>query len=55
MHHIFSTKLIKENGMEWWDEKLFNARQAVKFTREDLEQIIETYKAKIQELELEPA
>jgi hypothetical protein len=55
MHHIFSTKLIQENGMAWWEEKLFNARQSVKFTREDLEQIIEKYKTKLKELELEPA
>lgn len=48
MAHIFATKLIKEHGMQWWEEKLAGARQAVKLTRDDLEKIIETYKQKIE-------
>ena len=52
---FFTTKLIKENGMQWWEEKLFKSRQAVKLTRSDLEDIIEKYKTKLKELELEPA
>lgn len=47
MYHIFATKLIKENGMEWWEKKLEGARQIVKYTRADIEQMIETYKAKL--------
>lgn len=48
---VFTTKLIKENGMDWWEEKLAGARQVVKLTRSDLEGIIETYKQKLEELE----
>jgi hypothetical protein len=50
MHHIFAPKLIEEQGKEWWEEKLSKARQAVKFTREDLETIIADYKQKLSEM-----
>lgn len=46
-YHIFTTKLIKENGMEWWEKKLEGARRIVKYTRTDIEQLIETFKAKL--------
>jgi hypothetical protein len=44
---IFTTKLIEEKGMEWWKAKLDGARQIVKLTRSDLEQMIENYKEKL--------
>lgn len=47
MGHVFATKLIKENGMEWWEKKLEGARRIVKYTRADIEDLIETYKAKL--------
>jgi hypothetical protein len=47
---VFTTKLIKENGMDWWEEKLAGARQVVKFTRADLEDLIAAYKAKLEML-----
>ncbi len=47
MHHIFSTKLIKEHGMEWWEAKLFNARRSVKLDRSNLESLIAHYEALI--------
>lgn len=47
MYHIFATKLIKENGMEWWDKKLEGARQVVKYTRSDFEGMIQDYKEKL--------
>jgi hypothetical protein len=50
MHHIFATKLAQENGMEWWQSKLSGAKAVVKYTRSDLEALIETYKAKLDEL-----
>lgn len=46
-YEIFTTNLIKENGMEWWEKKLANARQLVKWTRADLEERIEDYKQKL--------
>jgi hypothetical protein len=45
---IFTTKLIKEHGMEWWDNKLTNSRIPVKYTRSDLEEIISDYKRKLE-------
>jgi hypothetical protein len=47
---IFTTKLIKENGMDWWEKKLDGARQLVKLTRSDIEDLIQTYKQKLEEL-----
>ena len=44
---VFTTKLIKENGMEWWEKKLAGSREAVKITRSDYEGIIESYKTKL--------
>jgi len=40
---IFTTKLIKEHGMQWWDNKLVNSRLIVKRTRSDYEEIIKAY------------
>jgi len=47
MHHIFTTKLIEEHGMDWWKKKLDGARQIVKYTRDDLEKLIELFKARL--------
>lgn len=52
---VFTAKLIREHGLEWFEAKLAGARQAVKLTRTDLEEIIAKYKQKLEELELEPA
>lgn len=49
-YEIFAAKLIRENSLEWFEEKLSSARKAVKLTRDDLEQFIETYKQKLLEL-----
>ena len=47
---VFTTKLIKENGMEWWERKLEESKRTVKYTRADLEAMIDDYKAKIARL-----
>ena len=44
---IFTTKLIKENGMEWWEQKLEQSSQVVKLTRDDYEEIIGKYKREL--------
>ena len=49
-HHIFATKLIQENGLEWWEKKLAGADQIVKFTRSDVEDLILSYQKKLAEL-----
>lgn len=48
---VFVTKLIQENGLDWWEKKLAASREVVKYTRSDLEALIETYKTKLKELE----
>lgn len=47
---IFTTKLIKENGMAWWESKLEGAKRVVKYTRSDLEDLISEYKQKLESL-----
>ena len=49
-YEIFTTRLIKENGMAWWEAKLDGAKRVVKYTRSDLEALIESYKQKLREL-----
>ena len=46
-YQIFITKLIKENGMEWWEKKLEDSRKVVKYARSDIEELIELYKRKL--------
>jgi len=41
---IFTTKLIKERGMDWWEAKLAGSNKPVKFTRSDLQALIDRYK-----------
>lgn len=47
---VFTTRLIEENGMDWWKAKLENSRRVVKYTRSDLEALIDRYKEKLKEL-----
>ena len=44
---IFTTKLIKENGMEWWEKKLQDSHKIVKHTRADLEEKIRYYSERL--------
>jgi hypothetical protein len=53
-YHIFATKLIKEHGMEWWDQKLIDSRKVVKYTAADLEDLILDLKQKLHELDNRP-
>jgi hypothetical protein len=48
---VFTAKLIRENGLEWFEQKLVAARRAVKYTRSDLEALITEYKTKLKDLE----
>lgn len=50
MYHVFAGKLIKENGLEWWEQKLFYSKKVVKITRGDYEVIIEDLKKKLSAL-----
>ena len=50
-YQIFVTKLIEENGLEWWKEKLEESRQIVKRDRAYYETFIEECKQRLSELE----
>jgi len=50
-YQVFITRLIKENGLEWWEKKLEDSKKVVKYTRSDLEELIELYKAKLEKLD----
>jgi hypothetical protein len=50
-YQIFVTKLIKENGMEWWEKKLTDSRKIVTFKRSDYEERIESYRERLAALE----
>lgn len=50
-YQVFVTKLIQENGMDWWLKKLEDSKRIVKFTRGELLQMIEDYKSKLSVLE----
>lgn len=47
---VFTTKLIEENGFEWWKEKLEGSKRVVKFSRAELEELIEHFQQKIVEI-----
>lgn len=47
---VFTAKLIRENGLEWFESKLEGARKAVKLTRSDLEDLINEFKQKLADL-----
>jgi hypothetical protein len=49
-YEIFTAKLIRENGLEWFEEKLLKARETVKFTKGDLLELIDNYKKKLEEI-----
>lgn len=49
-YEIFAAKLIRENGLEWFEQKLEGARRVVKLTRADLEDFIQNYKQKLEAL-----
>lgn len=46
-YQIFTTKLIKENGMAWWEHKLEQSRRIVKYTRTEIEGLIAYYEAEL--------
>ena len=51
-YHIFAAKLIKENGMEWWEHKLSESRHIKKWSRVELEEKIQSYRDRLKALEV---
>ena len=50
MYHVFTTKLIKENGMPWWECKLVESKKVMKWDRVKLEDKIESFKQRLKDL-----
>lgn len=50
VYHIFTTRLIEENGKAWWDAKLAGSNIPKKISRSDYEEIIADLKQKIEAL-----
>jgi hypothetical protein len=46
-YQVFITKLIQENGLDWWLAKLAASKLTIKYSRVDLEAKIESYKARL--------
>jgi len=49
-YHIFATKLIEENGLDWWKCKLVESKKIKKWNRVELEETIEKYKERLKEI-----
>ena len=47
---IFAAKLIRENGLEWFEAKLEASRKVLKYTRSDYENMVEYFKKRLEEL-----
>jgi len=50
-YQTFITKLIVENGFEWWTAQLADSRSTLKYDRIALESLKAGYKARLQALE----
>lgn len=51
-YQVFVAKLIRENGLDWWEEKLIESRQLKNYSREDLNEIILGYRVRLAELDV---
>jgi hypothetical protein len=47
-HHIFAAKMIREHGLEWWEAKLAGADKTVKYSRVDILEMTEAFKARLE-------
>lgn len=43
---VFTAKLIRENGLEWFEKKLDDSRKIIKLYRKDYEELIESFNLK---------
>lgn len=50
MYHVYTTKLIEENGMDWWKCKLVEAKKIRKWSRVELEETIKKYRERLKDL-----
>lgn len=47
----FTTRLIVENGIDWWQNKLEQSKQIRKWKKSELDEKIESLKARLKELD----
>jgi hypothetical protein len=50
-HHVFATKLIEEHGMDWWQAKLEGSKKIVKYSRQDILEMTEQFKQRLEALQ----
>lgn len=48
---VFAAKLVRENGIDWWEKKLEESNKIKIYTRGDLESLIESYRERLNALE----
>ena len=46
-YQVFVAKLIRENGIDWWEKKLVESRQLKTYSREELNEIILNYRIRL--------
>ena len=46
-YQVFVTKLIRQNGLDWWEKKLMESRQLKTYSREELNEIILNYRIRL--------
>ena len=47
---VFAAKLVREHGIDWWEKKLIEAQQLKMYTRTDLEEMIKSYRERLDRL-----
>jgi hypothetical protein len=50
MYHVYTTKLIKEKGLDWWECKLVESKKVRKWNKVELIEVIEGYKKRLERL-----
>lgn len=50
-YHVYATKLIKDKGMDWWENKLIESKKVRKWSRVELEETIEKFKQRLKEFD----
>lgn len=48
---VFAARLVREHGIDWWEQKLANAHELKIYTRSDLEERIESYRERLNQLQ----
>ena len=48
---VFTVRLIREHGIDWWEKKLEESNKVKIYTRTDLENLIESYRKRLRGLE----